>query len=84
MAMVVIEALNEARRNFSLPHMLRVDQGCQFTTRSVMLRQSHHAGLLQAGKANGQRLCRELQRPRTAGMLGTALAHGSGRRRPKG
>jgi len=27
-AMVVIEALEEARGNFGLPHMLRVDQGC--------------------------------------------------------
>jgi len=37
-AMAVIEALEEARRNFDLPHTIRVDQGCQFTLKELDLR----------------------------------------------
>jgi hypothetical protein len=36
-AMVVIEALEEARRTFGLPHTIRVDQGCQFTSKELDL-----------------------------------------------
>ena len=36
-AMVVIEALEEASRRFGLPHTIRVDQGCQFTSKELDL-----------------------------------------------
>jgi putative transposase len=36
-AMVVIEALEQARRDFGLPHTIRVDQGCQFTSKELDL-----------------------------------------------
>jgi len=36
-AMVVIEALEQARRSFGLPHTIRVDQGCQFTSKELDL-----------------------------------------------
>jgi putative transposase len=36
-AMVVIGALEEAHRNFGLPHTIRVDQGCQFTSKELDL-----------------------------------------------
>ena len=36
-AMVVIEALDEARHTFGLPHTIRVDQGCQFTSKELDL-----------------------------------------------
>jgi putative transposase len=36
-AMVVIEALEDARRNFGLPHTFRVDQGWQFTSKELDL-----------------------------------------------
>jgi putative transposase len=36
-AMVVIEALEEARQLFGLPHTIRVDQGCQFTSKELDL-----------------------------------------------
>lgn len=36
-AMAVIEALEDARRGFGLPHTIRVDQGCQFTSKELDL-----------------------------------------------
>jgi putative transposase len=36
-AMVLIEALEDARRNFGLPHTIRVDYGCQFTSKEFDL-----------------------------------------------
>lgn len=36
-AMMVIGALEQARRNFGLPHTIRVDQGCQFTSKELDL-----------------------------------------------
>lgn len=36
-AIVVIDSLEEARRNFGLPHTIRVDQGCQFTSKELDL-----------------------------------------------
>lgn len=36
-AMTVIDALEEARQNFGLPHTIRVDQGCQFTSKELDL-----------------------------------------------
>jgi putative transposase len=36
-ALVVIEALEEARQRFGLPHTIRVDQGCQFTSKELDL-----------------------------------------------
>jgi len=36
-AVVVIRALEEARQNFGLPHTIRVDQGCQFTSKELDL-----------------------------------------------
>jgi putative transposase len=36
-AMVIIEALEEARRNLGLPHTVRVDQGRQFTSKELDL-----------------------------------------------
>ena len=36
-AMVVVDALEEARRHFGLPHTIRVDQGCQFTSKELDL-----------------------------------------------
>ena len=35
--MVVVDALEEARRHFGLPHTIRVDQGCQFTSKKLDL-----------------------------------------------
>jgi len=35
--MEVIDALDEARRPFGLPHTIRVDQGCQFTSKELDL-----------------------------------------------
>ena len=35
--MVVIEALEDVRRNFGLPHTFRVDQGWQFTSKELDL-----------------------------------------------
>lgn len=35
--MVVIEALEPARQSFGLPHTIRVDQGCQFTSKELDL-----------------------------------------------
>lgn len=32
-AFEVIDALNAAKRDFGLPHTIRVDQGCQFTSK---------------------------------------------------
>lgn len=36
-AMVVIGALEEARERYGLPHTIRVDQGCQFTSKELDL-----------------------------------------------
>lgn len=36
-AMTVIDALEEARHGFGLPHTIRVDQGCQFTSKELDL-----------------------------------------------
>lgn len=36
-AIVVIDALEEARNRFGLPHTIRVDQGCQFTSKELDL-----------------------------------------------
>jgi putative transposase len=36
-AFVVIDALEEARRRFGLPRTIRVDQGCQFTSKELDL-----------------------------------------------
>jgi putative transposase len=36
-AMVVIDALEEARRSFGLPQTIRVDNGCQFTSKELDL-----------------------------------------------
>ena len=36
-ALVVIEALEDARRHFGLPHTIRVDQDCQFTSEELGL-----------------------------------------------
>lgn len=36
-AMVVVDALEEARHHFGLPHTIRVDQGCQFTSKELDL-----------------------------------------------
>jgi putative transposase len=36
-AQTVIGALEEGRRDFGLPHTIRVDQGCQFTSKELDL-----------------------------------------------
>jgi putative transposase len=36
-AFEVIDALNAAKRDFGLPHTIRVDQGCQFTSKELDL-----------------------------------------------
>ena len=36
-AIEVIDALNEVRCNFGLPHTIRVDQGSQFTSKELDL-----------------------------------------------
>ena len=36
-AIVVIDALEEARQSYGLPHTIRVDQGCQFTSKELDL-----------------------------------------------
>lgn len=53
-AMVVIDALEEARRNFGLPHTIRVERLPVHLERtgSLGIRKRHHARLLQARKAN--------------------------------
>jgi putative transposase len=70
-ALDVVEALKGAVTRYGGPSVIRVDQGCQFTSREVDL-WAHGAGVRldfsRRGKPSGQCPCRSLQRSGACGM----------------
>jgi putative transposase len=86
-AMEVIDALEQARRQYGLPMTIRVDQGSQFTSKELDLWAYANGVILdfsRPAKPTDNALCTELQRDGAPGVSRAALVSRSGRCPRKG